>query len=186
MLTAITSRPWLGFGLAGVLAGLAFTSAILGVPPATGSGFVTVPVPGVQGPPGPAGEPGPQGQPGVDGSQGPPGPAGPAGADGVDGEPGLPGPQGAPGADGQPGADGPPGPAGDDGEDGTDGADGEQGPRGAVGSPGPPGPTVTVAPSVQPSPTQAFCPPGFTFGEIGVHQRQPTDQDMTVWVCTED
>jgi hypothetical protein len=33
------------------------------------------------------------------------------------------------------------------------------------------------------TPAEVFCPVGFTFAEVEVHQREPVDQDLAVWVC---
>jgi hypothetical protein len=129
---------------------------------------------------GPVGEQGPQGLAGANGengaigSIGPAGPVGPVGASGPRGFIGPQGEQGEIGAQGPPGSQGPIGPQGEvgaQGEQGTPGEIGIQGPQGSQGVQGeigPPGP---------------MCPEGFTAQTIGVHQREPGDDTVTVLVC---
>ena len=198
---SLTSSP-AGYWVAGGLAALAFAGAVV-------NGIVTAPpagagperrwsrdrrgrpvrsgppgAPGVDGTgqPGPHGDQGNVGPPGVQGEPGGPGPAGPAGPPGLPGQPGPSGAPGEPGEDGKKGKTGQPGPAGEPGKHGPAAARASQVHRDPAAHRvqlGAPAPTPT-------DPADVFCPPGFTFSEIEVHQRAPVDQDLAVWVCVPD
>ena len=114
------------------------------------------------------GDTGSTGPQGPQGNQGIPGPVGPKGLPGLVGPVGPIGPTGNLGPQGLPGNDGSPGPVGEQGipgEVGQPGTNGLPGPQGIQGEPGP------------------TCPTGFTPTTIGVHQREPTDQDTMILAC---
>lgn len=185
ILDRLTSRPAIGFGLATLLAGLAFGRAIVTAfdQPPLPSSSKTIMIPGPKGDQGPKGnkgdkgDQGPKGIQGIKGDNGIPGPQGDQGIPGI----AIQGPAGAKGRAGTPGIQGSKGSNGIASTNGKAGDQGIKGDKGDQGIPGSPAPTPTPIPSS--SPSSAFCPVGFIFREIEVHQRQPVDQDLPIWVC---
>ena len=107
------------------------------------------------------------------------GATGAQGEQGVQGKDGEQGPQGIQGPPGN-SITGPSGPAGPAGLPGPSGVPGSSGPSGISGNTGSPG---VAGPQGVPGPTGPPCPAGFVPTQVGVHQRVPVDQDLTVVVC---
>lgn len=109
-----------------------------------GTNWISLSVPGPQGPIGPEG---------IQGIQGPAGEQGPQGIQGEQGEPGIQGEQGEQGIQGPPGEQGP---------QGIQGEQGEQGIQGVQGEPGPPGPASsgTIVPFASGQPIELATVPG--------------------------